>query len=377
MRLTSDSYRIIGRPFMARAFELALLGARSASPNPLVGCVIVNNGVIVGEGYHKVAGEAHAEINALNRAGKLARGATAYVTLEPCNHVGRTGPCTQALIEAGIERVVIGMKDPGDVSSGGADALKEAGIKVEFVSDSRPYEELNRGWLTRLATGQPYVTVKVGVSMDAAVSVRRDGPTVITGPSGGEVTRRLRSYADAVLVSARTANHDDPSLTVRGINDEPEEAQPKRVILVRNKTPRKELKVFNDGITETIILAPDSHDLESFKDYNAQVISYPLQEGIQGAFRALGDVGINSLLVEPGPRLFTDLINARALDEIVSVTAGGFLGPESLKAYEGCAMLQYSKGTTRVMEHRFVPFDTKIFGDVVATMWRPRSTREK
>lgn len=377
MRLGSDSYRIIGRPFMARAFNLALLGARTAYPNPLVGCVIVKDGVIVGEGYHSKAGEPHAEVYALNKAGEKARGATAYVTLEPCNHTGKTPPCSQALIKAGVERVVIGMVDPDSNASGGAKVLEQHGIKVEFVRDSRPYEELNRGWIKRLNTGLPYITAKAGLSLDSAISVRRDGPTVITGPSGAEVTRRLRATSDAVMVSATTANLDNPRLTVRGIQGTLEENQPKRIILVRSRIPNRELDLFNDGSAETIILAPDVHDHHLFEGYNAQIITYPQEGGLKGAFESLGTHGFNSVLVEPGQKLFTDMIKAELLDEFVMVTAGGFLGTESLKIYDGTAMLQYSRGENRVLDHRFVPFDAKIFGDVVATMWRPRGDRER
>lgn len=377
MRLISDSYNIIGRPFMARAFDLALQGSRTATPNPLVGCVIVSQGVIVGEGFHSRAGAEHAEIMALERAGEKAKDASVYVTLEPCSHTGRTGPCTQALIDAGVSRVVIGMPDPNPKSGGGADILRDAGITVEFVADTRPYEELNRGWIKRINSGLPGITMKIGVSLDAALTVRRDGPTVITGPSGGEVTRRLRSAADAVLISASTAQFDNPSLTIRGLNGEPEPNQPKRIILVRSHMPDKSLKVFSDGLAQTIIVCPDSQDKALLADYGVEIVTYPDGEGLRGAFNAIGDYGINSVLVEPGQRLFTDMINSRLIDELVTVSAGGFLGSESLKCYDGIATLQNSSNPIRVMEHRFVPFDTRIFGDVVATMWRPRGSRER
>lgn len=377
MRLISDSYNIIGRPFMARAFDLALQGSRTAAPNPLVGCVIVSQGVIVGEGFHSKAGTGHAEVMALERAGDKAKGASVYVTLEPCSHQGKTGPCTQALIDAQVARVVIGMPDPDSQAGGGADILREAGIIVEFVADSRPFEELNRGWINRIATGLPGVTVKIGISIDAALTVRRDGPTVITGPSGAEVTRRLRAGADAILISASTAQFDNPSLTIRGLNGEPELNQPKRIILVRSHLPDASLKVFTDGIAETIILCPDSQDKSALEEFGVQVITYADGDGLRGALKALGDTGINSLLIEPGQRLFTDIINSRLADELVTVSAGGFLGSESLKCYDGIATLQNSTNPVRVMEHRFVPFDTRIFGDVVATMWRPRGSRER
>jgi len=378
MRLISDSFRIIGRPFLARAYELALEGgARTASPNPMVGCVVVSKGVVVGEGYHERAGGPHAEIVALEHAGEQAKGATVYVTLEPCNHTGKTGPCTQALIEAQVKRVVIGVPDPNPKARGGAKVLSEAGIDVEFVADPRPFEELTRGWAKRLRTGKPYVRVKLGTSLDAAISIRRDAQTSITGASGAEVTHRLRKYADGILISASTAIADNPSLTLRGINGELLENQPKRYILVRAHVPPRDLTVFTDGAAETVILCPDSFDENTFEGYDARVVFYPTSGGLNAALEAIGTLGANTILIEPGQRLFTEIINGRILDELVTVTAGGFLGADSLKSYDGIATIEGSESPLRVMEHRLVPFDTAIYGDVVATMWRPRGQREK
>jgi riboflavin-specific deaminase-like protein len=248
---------------------------------------------------------------------------------------------------------------------------------VEFIADPRPFEELTRGWAKRLRTGKPYVRVKLGTSLDAAISIRRDAQTTITGASGAEVTHRLRKYADGILISASTAIADNPSLTLRGINGELLKNQPKRYILVRAHVPPRDLTVFTDGAAETVILCPDSFDENTFEGYDAQVVFYPTSGGLNAALEAIGTLGANSILIEPGQRLFTEIINGRILDELVTVTAGGFLGADSLKSYDGIATIEGSESPLRVMEHRLVPFDTTIFGDVVATMWRPRSEREK
>ena len=377
MRVISDSFNIVGRPHLARATELAIHGGlRTTCPNPLVGCVIVKNGTIVGEGWHEYAGGPHAEVMALSMAGEKAQGATAYVTLEPCNHHGKTGPCTQAIIAAGIKRVVIGEKDPNPKAGGGAQVLRDAGIEVEFVEDPKPFHELTRGWKTRLMTGKPYVRVKLGVSLDGALSLKPGMRTSITGASGEEITHRLREYADAVLITSATAQAENPSLTLCGINNELFENQPKRVVLVRSHIPEPDLRVFTSEGGETIILAPDNLDYD-FEGYNARVVYYPAEDALEGALNELGNLGFNSILVEPGQRLFTELVNGRLIDELVTVAAGGFMGHDSYCCYHGISSIQDNGSEEFVMQHLLVPFDTKIYGDVVATMWRPREYRER
>lgn len=377
MRVISDSFNIVGRPHLARAIELAIHGGlRTTCPNPLVGCVIVKNGAIVGEGWHEKAGGPHAEMMALEKAGDRARGATVYVTLEPCAHQGSRGPCAQALIDAGVERVVIGEHDPHTSAGGGAEMLEQAGVTVEFATDHRPFYELTRGWKTRLLTGKPYVRVKLGVSLDAALTLKAGTHTSITGAAGEEVTHRLREYADAVVVSASTVLADNPSLTLRGINNELFDHQPKRVVLIRSHIPSPEARVFTQKGGETFILAPEGFE-QDFASYNARVVYYSFEEGLEGALYALGAIGFNSILIEAGQRLFTELVNAQLFDELVTITAGGFLGHDSYRCYDGIATLHDNGSDEFVMQHSLVPFDTKIFGDVVATMWRPRAYRER
>ena len=220
MRLFSDVTSRIDDAYLARAVVLALRGAGRTWPNPAVGCVVVRDGEIVGEGFHPRAGEPHAEIFALAQARERARGADAYVTLEPCNHHGRTPPCVDALIEAGVASVTIGMTDPNPVAAGGLERLRTAGIAVNVVADQAPFAEITLGWLKRMRTGLPLVTAKVGQTLDAKVAFQPGLRARITGPSGAEVTARLRDASDAVLVSAATVIADDPALTVRTISGE-------------------------------------------------------------------------------------------------------------------------------------------------------------
>ena len=327
-RLFTDVSASIADTYFAHAAALARRARGRAWPNPIVGCVIVRDGTIVGEGFHPRAGQAHAEVFALADAGAQAHGATAYVTLEPCAHHAKTPPCTDALIAAGISRVNVGMADPNPEAAGGADKLSAAGIKVTFAEDPRPFAALNSGWFKRLASGRPLVTVKSGLSLDAQVAFAPGERAAITGPHGAEVTRRLRSRADAVLVSAATVLADDPALTIRDKHGARAEHQPLRVVLARTTLPHEDARVFTDGAAPTLLLASDLADddaLASVPD-RVQVVRWSESGGLDAALHALGGHGIGELLVEPGPRLLTALWEADLIDEYVTVTAGGMAG---------------------------------------------------
>ena len=202
--------------YMARAFELARLGRFTTTPNPNVGCVLVRDGEIVGEGYHLRAGEPHAEVHALRMAGDKARGATAYVTLEPCSHHGRTPPCCDALIAAGVSRVVAAMQDPNpEVAGRGLYRLKQAGIEVRHNLMLEEAEAVNRGFLKRMRTGFPYVQLKMGASLDGRTAMASGESQWITSPEARRDVQRLRAESSAILSSSATVLADDPSLTVR------------------------------------------------------------------------------------------------------------------------------------------------------------------
>jgi len=369
VRLFSDVASRVEDPYLAHAVVLAERARGRTWPNPLVGCVIVAGDRIVGEGYHPRAGEPHAEVFALADAGEAARGATAYVTLEPCAHHGKTPPCVDALAAAGVSRVVVGMRDPNAEAAGGADRLRAAGIDVEFVGDPRPFAGLNAGWLKRIATGTPLVTAKSGMSLDARVAFAPAQRASMTGPSGLEVTRRLRSRADAVLVSAATVVADDPALTVRNASGTHAEVQPLRVVLVRETLPHADARVFTDGRAPTLVLASELADEQDLRLLSARatVLRWGSSDGFQGALRALGVHGVSELLVEPGPRLLTALWAADAIDEYVTVTAGGMAGA-AVPVFAGTADRE-----SDALIKRMKPLEAGIVGDVSVTVWGAQS----
>lgn len=371
MRLFGDVASRIVDPHLRRAYELALRGAGRTAPNPAVGCVIVSaDGGIVGEGFHPAAGEPHAEVYALRDAGDAAWGASAYVTLEPCNHHGRTPPCTQALVDAGVARVVVGMADPTVQAGGGANVLRSSGVAVEFAGDPAPFEQLNEGWIKRVSSGLPFVVAKAAVSLDACVSMEPGMRSSMTGPYGAEVTAMLRDQADAVLVGASTVAIDNPRLTVRARSGEPDpSSQPTRVVLVGSKMPPAGSALFTDKAASTIVLIPDATLADGWTSADAssvRIVSYNAAEGLRGVLELLGELGFNEVLVEPGPRLFASLWQEpEALDALLTVTAGGMAGGSGARLYDSDP-----DGTHGALEHRFVAAEAGIVGDVSVTMWR-------
>ncbi len=363
MRLFSDSASRVDDPYLAHALALAERGRGSTAPNPLVGCVVVCDGSIVGEGFHPRAGEPHAEIFALGDAGADARGADVYVTLEPCRHHGRTPPCTDALIAAGVSRVFVGMADPTGEAGGGAQVLRDAGIEVSFAEDPSPFSAINRGWIKRLATGMPFVRVKVGLSIDASPAFSAGERASMTGVHGREVTRKLRAAADAVMVGGTTVLADDPALTVRDEHGAPAEYQPLRVVLLGQETPGMDARVFTDGAAPTLVLGA-SVPIDALPD---NVLQQAVEDRcLATALRAIGDRGVNELLVEAGPRLLTALWADGLVDELVVVTAGGMAGADALRLFQGSP-----DRIDEALQPAMRPVETGIVGDVAVTVWQP------
>jgi diaminohydroxyphosphoribosylaminopyrimidine deaminase / 5-amino-6-(5-phosphoribosylamino)uracil reductase len=366
VRLFTDVPNGIADPYLARAATLAERARGATSPNPLVGCVIAAHGIVIGEGFHARAGEPHAEVIALQHAASDARGADAYITLEPCAHVGRTPPCVDALIAAGVRRVVIGMSDPHPDAAGGAERLIAAGIAVELAVDPAPFEELNVGWLRRVRTGAPLVTAKVGLSLDARPALAPGRRANITGISGAQVTQRLRAASDAVLVSAATVIADDPALTVRDADGALAERQPLRVVLVRDQVPQPDARMFTDSAASTLVLAtgtrPDVCDFVPASVDVHQCSGSPLRD----AFVELGRRGVGELLVEPGPRLLTALLEQGLIDRLVLVTAGGMAGAAAPSLFLGEPVLS-GESLLSTMS----PIEAGIVGNVSVTVWEP------
>ena len=319
---------------MARALELARRGLYTTDPNPRVGCVLVRGDQVVGEGWHVRAGEPHAEIHALQAAGAAARGATAYVTLEPCCHHGRTPPCTQALIEAGVARVVAAMPDPNpQVASQGIAELEQAGIKVEIGLLQAEAERLNPGFILRMTRGRPLVRVKLAASLDGRTALASGESKWISGEAARADVQRLRARSSAILTGIGTVLADDPSLTVRNpeIGPRPEAIrQPLRVVIDGHLSMRPTARMLSlPGKTMMVTAEDDSDYAEPLLAAGAEVVV--LRDGsgrvdLAGLMQDLAERGVNELLVEAGATVCGGLLEAGLIDELVVYLAPHLLG---------------------------------------------------
>ncbi|MEL5954540.1 bifunctional diaminohydroxyphosphoribosylaminopyrimidine deaminase/5-amino-6-(5-phosphoribosylamino)uracil reductase RibD [Streptomyces sp. CLV115] len=312
---------------MRRAITLAARGLGSTSPNPVVGCVILDAaGRQAGEGFHQRAGGPHAEIHALREAGDRARGGTAYVTLEPCNHTGRTGPCAQALTEAGVARVAYAVGDPDPQATGGGDTLRAAGIKAEQGLLADEAEAGNAAWLTSVRLGRPYVLWKYAATLDGRIAAADATSRWITSAESRADVHRLRAEADAVVVGSGTARTDDPQLGVRGIEGA---VQPLRVVVDTGATAvRPGARVLDDTAPTLIAVAEDA-DAGHLPE--AAVLRLPRAAhgpglDIPALLRALHGRGIRSVLLEGGPTLAGAFVAAGTVDKVVGYLAPVLLG---------------------------------------------------
>jgi diaminohydroxyphosphoribosylaminopyrimidine deaminase/5-amino-6-(5-phosphoribosylamino)uracil reductase len=371
MTLFSDPAVGIADTHLRRAFELAERGRGTTSPNPLVGCVVVRDGEVVGEGFHERAGGPHAEVVALDAAAGRARGAHVYVTLEPCNHFGRTPPCVDRLIAEGVAAVTIGMRDPDpNVSGGGAEALAAAGIEVDWAPDPRPFEVQNEGWLTRIRLGRPFVRVKVALTLDGRPALAARRRARITGAGGRRVTMQLRSQATAVMVGASTVRVDDPELTVRDAEDHALERSPRRIVVSRTCVPDVRCKLFSDSNGATLVVSESAlaDEVATCEHAGVRVLRYRYADGLAGALKVIADDGVNDLLAESGPSLFSALWRGRLIDELVLVTAGGMSGNAGPPLFLGQAD---SAGAD--LAPVFEAVEAGIAEGDAVTVWRPRS----
>lgn len=355
----SESTRIASEIWMSRAIRQARRGWHTCDPNPRVGCVLVRDGVIVGEGFHARAGEPHAEIHALRAAGEAARGATAFVTLEPCSHTGKTGPCSQALIEAGVAKVVAAMEDPNpQVSGRGFAMLREAGVEVEVGLLEAAARELNPGFIRRMVEGLPQVTLKMAMSLDGRTAMASGESQWITGPAARQQVQRLRAGSSAVLTGVESIIFDDSRLTVRaaqlGLDDAEEIArrQPLRVVLDSHlRMPLAAACLSEPGRTLVFTLqdsgVPRWRKLESA---GAEIISMPANTEGRVEFGAVlrylaSQEGCNDILVETGATLAGALLEAGCVDRLELFVAPTLLGSEArpLFALPGLATMSQQR----------------------------------
>ncbi|MFE7775981.1 bifunctional diaminohydroxyphosphoribosylaminopyrimidine deaminase/5-amino-6-(5-phosphoribosylamino)uracil reductase RibD [Streptomyces sp. NPDC057445] len=309
---------------MRRAITLAARGLGSTSPNPVVGCVITDAaGQPVGEGFHQRAGGPHAEIHALRAAGERARGGTAYVTLEPCNHTGRTGPCSQALVDAGIARVVYAVADPNPQATGGADTLRAAGAEVVCGLLGEEAEAGNIAWLTAVRLGRPYVLWKYAATLDGRIAAADGTSRWISSPESRADVHRLRAEADAVVVGSGTARADDPHLAVRGIEGI---TQPLRVVLDTRAAILSTARVLDDAAPTLVAVAEDA-DARHLPGVDLARLSADERGiGVHALLTELYARGVRSVLLEGGPTLAGSFIAAGAVDKVVGYLAPVLLG---------------------------------------------------
>lgn len=316
--------------WMAHALRLAERGLNTTSPNPRVGSVIVKDGALLGEGWHERAGQAHAEPLALQAAGERACGATAYVTLEPCSHFGRTPPCADALIKAGIVRVVIAMQDPNPLVSGnGIAKLRTAGIAVECGLMEAEARALNLGFVSRMTRGTPWLRSKIAASLDGRTALANGLSQWITSPEARQDVQRLRARSCAVLTGIGTVLADDPLLNVR---DTYATRQPLRVVVDSQlKTPLTARILQGEGALIYTVSTDVAH-IDALAQAGAQVVTLSAVSGhvdLSNMLRDLAQRGINEVLVEAGAKLNGGLIKAGLVDELVLYLAPQLLGDQA------------------------------------------------
>lgn len=323
---------------MHRAIELARRALGATSPNPIVGSVVLDeHGEFAGEGYHRGPGTAHAEVVALEQAGARARGGTIVVSLEPCNHFGRTGPCSAAILSAGVRRVVYAIDDPHPLAGGGGRVLREAGLDVESGVLEEVSLRANEAWLHATRTGRPFVTWKYAATLDGRVAAADGSSRWITGVKSRRDVHQLRAECDAVLVGVGTVLADDPELTVRDEEDRRVERQPLRVVADSQARTPPEAKVV-DGSARTLIVttagAPEER-VAALRQAGARVEVVPGAErvDVKALLRLLGELEVTHVLLEGGPELAASFVSERLVDRVVGYVAPALLtGAPSIDA---------------------------------------------
>lgn len=367
----SNEQLVLDAHYMARALELARKGLYSTHPNPRVGCVIVRDGQVIGEGWHVRAGEPHAEVHALRQAGELARDATVYVTLEPCSHFGRTPPCAEALVQAGVARVVVAMRDPNpQVAGRGLLRLLDAGIAVHSGVLESEARLLNQGFLKRMEHGLPFVRVKLAMSLDGRTAMASGESQWITGPAARSAVQRLRARSSVVITGADTVLTDQARLTVRpdelGLGAEltalAEQRPPLRLLIDGRLRVPLDAPFFRAGpaLVATCAAATareryqeDGHELLAVSGSNGHVDLRKLLVELAGR-------GINEVLVEAGPRLAGAFARQGLVDEYQIFVAGQFLGSSARPLLDWPLNQMSEAPCLKIVEMRAVGADWRV-----------------
>ena len=318
--------------FMLAALDLAAHGIGTTTPNPMVGAVVVKDGKIIGQGYHAAPGMAHAEVNAIDDAGASARDAILYVTLEPCNHTGRTPPCTEKILSAGIRRVVVAMRDPNPhVKGGGNEYLKHRGVEVVTGVCEALARKLNEAYIKFVQTQKPFVTVKCAATLDGRLATRTGDSKWISGDASRAYVHRLRHAVDAIMVGVETVKRDDPSLTTR-INGEMGK-DPKRIVLDTRLSIPENAKILRlDSQAGTFIISGESIPQDKrrrIEGHGAKVVPFRLGDrgvDLPALIRELGTWGVMHLLIEGGGRVIASALEAGIVDKFIIFLAPKILG---------------------------------------------------
>jgi len=366
------NFSAVDHGFMGRALQLAQRGLYTTDPNPRVGCVLARDGRIVGEGWHERAGGPHAEVVALRQAGEATHGAVAYVTLEPCCHQGRTPPCTEALIEAGVEVVVVAMADPNPLMAGkGLRALQAAGIRVFSGLCAAQAAALNPGYVLRMERGTPLVRCKLAMSLDGRTATASGESKWITAAAARRDVQRLRARSSAIMTGIGTVLADDPAMTVRPHREEAQALrQPLRVIIdTQLRTPPDARILSGPGETLIVTAREDMARSAALEARGAAVACFPARQGmvdLEAALRHLARLQINEILLESGPLLAGAMVAGGWVDELIFYMAPRLLGCDArgLLALPGLQHLSEAL-QLEILDMRAVGPDWRITASVV------------
>ncbi len=352
--------------FMEQALELAGRGLYTTTPNPRVGCVIVGDGAVVGTGWHEKAGMPHAEVLALKAAGERSRGATLYVNLEPCSHHGRTPPCVDAVIAAGVKRVVAAMQDPNPkVSGAGFAKLRAAGITVEHGLKEDEARELNIGFFARMTRGRPWVRMKIAASLDGRTALANGTSRWITGEPARADGHRWRARACAVLTGFGTVRDDDPQLNVRGV-DTPR--QPLKIVVDSKFETPASARLLKEGKTLVVGAVNEERKIAALKAAGAEVIIIPNDRGKVELFKLMEELArreLNEIHVEAGTKLNGSLFQAGVVDELLVYLAPSVIGDSGRGMFNLPEFTQLSQATAlKIREIERVGADLRILARV-------------
>jgi diaminohydroxyphosphoribosylaminopyrimidine deaminase/5-amino-6-(5-phosphoribosylamino)uracil reductase len=360
------SFSAVDHGMMARALQLAERGLWTTAPNPRVGCVLVRDGEIVGEGWHEKAGEPHAEVVALRAAGERARGATAYVTLEPCSHHGRTPPCAEALIAAGVVRVVAAMSDPNPLVSGrGLAMLGAVGIKTACGLLENEARELNIGFVSRMTRGRPWLRLKVAASLDGKTALNNGVSQWITGPDARHDGHRWRARACAILTGIGTVRDDDPQLNVRAVETS---RQPLRVVVDSKLETPLTARILQGGPALVAAAVDDEKRANLLRAAGAEVLVLPNAAGkveLKDLLEELGRRGINEVHAEAGFKLNGSLLREGLVDELLLYLAPCLIG------HAASGLFNLPELTTLGDKRRLKILDLRQVGADIRVLARP------